>query len=285
MAASILDKFWKVFKHQTGNIIGMIHIQALPGTPCNSHSVQEIVDLACKEASLYKNAGVDGIMLENMHDIPYVQSSKLGPEVTSVMSVVCHEVKRMFPHCPVGVQVLAGANKEALAVAKAAGLQFIRAEGFVFAHVADEGITNACAGELLRYRREIGAEDVMIFTDIKKKHSAHAITSDVDVVNTAQAAEFFMSDGVIITGDATGKPASSKEVKAVLGGVTIPVLVGSGVTQDNYHLYKQAHALIVGSHFKHSGHWHENLDLKRIESFMETVRQVRHVPVESTMIM
>ncbi len=63
-----------------------------------------------------------------------------------------------------------GANKEGLAVAKAAGGNFIRAEGFVFSHVADEGWMDACAGDLLRYRKTIGAEDVLIFTDIKKKH-------------------------------------------------------------------------------------------------------------------
>jgi predicted TIM-barrel enzyme len=40
----------------------------------------------------------------------------------------------------------------------------------VFGHVADEGYFDACAGALLRYRRQIGAEDVLIFTDIKKKH-------------------------------------------------------------------------------------------------------------------
>lgn len=50
------------------------------------------------------------------------------------------------------------------------GLDFIRAEGFVFSHVADEGLLNACAGDLLRYRKQIGAEHVKIFTDIKKKH-------------------------------------------------------------------------------------------------------------------
>lgn len=50
------------------------------------------------------------------------------------------------------------------------GLDFIRAEGFVFAHVADEGLLNAGAGDLLRYRKQIGAEHVQIFTDIKKKH-------------------------------------------------------------------------------------------------------------------
>lgn len=50
------------------------------------------------------------------------------------------------------------------------GLDFIRAEGFVFSHVADEGIINACAGNLLRYRKQVGAENIQIFADIKKKH-------------------------------------------------------------------------------------------------------------------
>jgi predicted TIM-barrel enzyme len=42
----------------------------------------------------------------------------------------------------------------------------------------------------LRYRRTIGAEDVRVFADIKKKHSAHAITTDVDIVETAKALSF-----------------------------------------------------------------------------------------------
>ena len=50
------------------------------------------------------------------------------------------------------------------------GLDFIRAESFVFSHIGDEGLFNSCAGELLRYRRYIGAEHIKIFTDIKKKH-------------------------------------------------------------------------------------------------------------------
>jgi predicted TIM-barrel enzyme len=58
-------------------------------------------------------------------------------------------------------------------------------EGFVFAHVADEGLIESTAGSLLRYRRAISADNVRIFADIKKKHSAHAITADVDIVETA----------------------------------------------------------------------------------------------------
>jgi len=50
------------------------------------------------------------------------------------------------------------------------GLNFIRAEGWVFAHVGDEGYTESCASEITRYRRHLDADDVLIFTDIKKKH-------------------------------------------------------------------------------------------------------------------
>nr|CAD7443432.1 unnamed protein product [Timema bartmani] len=151
--------------------------------------------------------------MENMNDVPYVQAKHLGPETTAVMSLVCGEVRRLVPSSiPCGVQVLAGGNKEAVAIAHASGLQFIRAEGYVFSHVADEGFTDSSAGELLRYRRQLGADNVLVFTDIKKKHSAHAITSDVSLEETARAAEFFCSDGVIVTGSATGDPANPHQL-------------------------------------------------------------------------
>jgi len=50
------------------------------------------------------------------------------------------------------------------------GLQFVRAEGWVFAHVGDEGYVESCAADLTRYRRHLDAEHVLIFTDVKKKH-------------------------------------------------------------------------------------------------------------------
>nr|CAD7416703.1 unnamed protein product [Timema poppensis] len=165
-------------------VIGMIHLGALPGTPFYKGSIQKILDNACRDAEKYVTSNIDGVLIENMNDVPYVQAKHLGPETTAVMSLVCGEVRRLVPSSiPCGVQVLAGGNKEAVAVAHASGLQFIRAEGYVFSHVADEGFTDSSAGELLRYRRHLGADNVLVFTDIKKKHSAHAITSGEDYSN------------------------------------------------------------------------------------------------------
>ena len=198
--------------------------------------------------------------------------------------------------CPTNyLQILAAANREALAVAAASGLQFIRAEGFVFSHVADEGWMDACAGPLLRYRKSIGMEDkVAVVCDIKKKHSAHAVTGDVDIVETAKAARFFRSDGVIVTGASTGHEASPGELEAVLAGVPdLPVLVGSGVSAANLKSYRslktntkeflntyltifrEAHSLIIGSEFKVGGDWNNEIEMDRVMAVMEEARRCR----------
>ena len=189
-----------------------------------------------------------------MHDVPYLRGA-VGPEIVAAMAAVAREVRRGCAR-PLGAQLLAGAGREALAVALAAGLDFIRVEGFVFAHVADEGLLQACAGELLRYRRAIGAERIAVWADIKKKHCSHAITADQDIVEAAEAAEFFLADAGDLTGRSTGAPADLEELARVKAAVGLPVVVGSGVTVANVHEYlPHADALIVGSHFKEQGHW------------------------------
>lgn len=252
----------------------MIHVQALPGAPNHKMSLSEISALAVKEAKQYETAQVDGIIIENMHDVPYMKGH-VGPEIVAGMTVVAKAIREAV--ClPLGIQILAGANKEALAVAKAADLDFIRAEGFVFGHVADEGYIDSCAGELMRYRKMIDADKVKVFTDIKKKHSSHAITSDVDIVETAHAAEFFLSDGLIVTGSSTGKAVDIRELDALRDSVNKPVLIGSGITVDNITDYwDYANAFIIGSHFKENGFWVNPISNERLLVFMNQVEILR----------
>jgi uncharacterized protein len=254
-------------------VIGMIHVGALPGTPKYQGEINPIIENAIKEAEIYKKVGVDSIAIENMHDTPYIKGG-VGPEITAMMGIVGHEVKKAS-NLPCGIQILAGANIEAMAVALASQLDFIRAEGFAFAHVADEGLIESSAGLLLRYRKQMGADSIAVFSDIKKKHSSHAITSDIDIVETAKAVEFFGGDGVIITGAATGAAADLDELLSVKKHSKIPILVGSGVTIDNVESYlKSADGLIVGSYFKKYGYWENELDHEKISKFMEKVRSL-----------
>ena len=139
-------------------------------------------------------------------------------------------------------------------------------KGYVFAHVADEGMIESDAGVLLRYRQQIGAGHVKVFADMKKKHSSHAITADVSLADTAHAAEFALADGVIVTGTSTGRQTEPDDVHSVAAAVGIPTFVGSGVTPANIGQYPHADGFIIGSPVKRDGHWANAIDPHRVQA-------------------
>ncbi len=245
----------------------MVHAGALPGTPASRATLRELERQAVDECRIYHAAGVHGIILENMHDVPYLRGS-VGPEITASMTVLSLAV-REASGLPCGIQILAAANHEAVAVAHAAGLDFVRVEGFAFAHVADEGFIDSSAASLLRFRRQIGAQRVQIWADVKKKHASHALTADIGIGDAAAAAEFMRADAVIVTGAATGEHATHDDVAEVRGRCRLPLYVGSGVTAENLPEYHPgADGFIVGSAMKRHGRWHEPVDEERVQRFM-----------------
>src|SRR5687767_3306189 len=260
-------------------VIGVIHVGALPGTPRSSQTVADLVTSAKHEAKLYSDCGVDGVIVENMHDVPYLRG-EVGPEIVAAMTAIGVEVKAACG-LPVGVQILAGANIEAMAVAHAAGLDFIRAEGYAYAHVADEGLIQASAAKLLRYRRMIGATNVQVWADVKKKHAAHAITADVSLGETAETVEFMGADCVIVTGSATGKPPTLADVEEAKSHCGLPVFLGSGITETNIaEFYERADGFIIGSAFKVDGLWSNTIDPARVDRVMNALNACRgcHMP-------
>lgn len=251
----------------------MVHVPALPGTPRAALPMPEIIRHACKDALQFRDLGIDTLLVENMHDRPYLVGEAVGPEIVAAMTILAIEIKEATGlRC--GIQILAAANRQSLACAVAAGLDFIRAEGFVFSHIADEGPIESDAATLLRFRRELRAGHIQILTDIKKKHGSHAVTADVDIVETARAAKFFLSDGLIVTGSRTAHAADLDEIRAVKAAVPdLPLVVGSGITAENAAEYLQhADGFIVGSFLKENGHWENPVSPRRVSALVEACR-------------
>lgn len=250
-------------------LVGMVHLGALPGTPRNEATVATIVETAVREAAMLVDAGFDAILVENMHDLPYLRRT-VGSEIVAAMTIATGAIVDAVGAVPVGVQVLAGANREALSIAHAAGARFIRAEGFAYAAVADEGLLDeADAGPLLRHRRNIGADAVSIWSDVQKKHSAHVLTGDLTLADLIAGHEFMGADAAIVTGNHTGQAVSVHDLAVARQAGSMPIVVGSGASPESLpELLEHATAVIVGSALKKDGFWANPVDPDRAAAFV-----------------
>jgi uncharacterized protein len=249
--------------------IGMVHLPPLPGSGAWRGSMTEVIESARRDAEALVEGGCDALIVENMGDVPYLKG-RVEPETTAAMAVATQAVVAVAADVPVGVQLLAAANREALGVAVAAGATFVRAEAFAYAHVADEGWIDASAGPLLRVRRALGA-DVEVWADVQKKHAAHAVTADLSVADLARGAAFMRADALVVTGSSTGVATAIDDVIAARTAGK-PVLVGSGVTPDNAsELAAVADGLIVGSWLKEEGRWTNAVSLARVRQLRALV--------------
>jgi len=170
-----------------------------------------------KEALSYEEGGIDGLIVENSGDLPFAKPDKLGPETAAVLAVMCHLV-REATGLPIGVNCLATAAVQSLAIAKAGGGSFIRVNQWVNAYVANEGFIEGQSADALRYRSQIGAREVIVFADVHVKHGSHAVVDDRPVPEQARDAEFFDADVLIATGNRTSDATPIEEIEAIRAG-------------------------------------------------------------------
>jgi membrane complex biogenesis BtpA family protein len=254
--------------------IAMIGLPPLPGSPGFGGSEAAIVDAALGDLEAYVAAGVDAVLIENSLDLPYT-FPPLDAAALRLIESIATSVRAIFKG-PVGLQVLEAANSEALGIAARARLDFIRVEGYVFAHVGGAGLVQGCAGRLLRERTALGAESVQVFADVKKKHCAHALTADLTLAEHVRQADFFCADGIVITGPRTGAAPAVDDLKAARSASTLPVLTGSGMTVDNLETFMgHFDGAIVGSTLREAGAFTGALDRERLFRFAEAFQRLK----------
>ena len=246
----------------------MVAVLPLPGSPLYDGDDQRVIDQALADVDVYRNAGVDSILFENDHDLPYIQPP-LDENGVALMTRIVRAARSRFDG-PIGIQMLEAANITSLEIAAEAGLDYIRVEAFIFAHVGGSGVINGSAGKILRRRKELKAEHIKVFADVKKKHGSHSLTIDLDIQDEIRQAEFFLADGVIVTSQFTGINPDKNDLIKAKSATALPVLIGSGMTADNIAEYLPlADGFIVGSYFRRDGKFLELLEPERLVMFMK----------------
>lgn len=268
----ILEDIFKVEKP----IIGMVHSQPLPGSPrFKYYNLEEVYDYAVREAVKLVEGGVDGLLIENAGDIPFVKSELIGPETAACIAIIGERIKRETD-LPIGVNIVANAAKHSIAATKAFGGQFVRVNQWANAYVANEGFVEGASGAALRYRSWIGADDIHVFADVHVKHGSHAIVADRPIPEQAQDVDFFDASALIATGFRTGDPTKPEEIMEIRKGSEKPILVGSGINDENCRtLLQYADGAILGVSVKEPHMMSGQVNLEALKKFMDRVKEFR----------
>jgi hypothetical protein len=257
-------------------IIGMVHLRPLPGAPAyEGESIDMIIGEAKKDAVALVEGGVDGIIVENMWDLPYFVGKSVPPEEMTAQAVIAREVIKEAG-VPAGITVIHNGGRVTLGIAKASGAKFIRVDLLTGAYLWDTGeLDHGIAAELLRVRKQIYAEDIRLFVDVFKKH---AVTfPGIDPETHAVWSDFYMADALIVTGRMTGLETPKELIERVKKAAPErPILIGSGLSAENaQNLLSVADGAIVGTWLKEHGIAQNRVDPTRVKRLMSVVRTLR----------
>ncbi len=251
-------------------LVGVVHLAPLPGSPRGHLTIEEIIDVAVRDAVAYQDGGVHAVIIENFGDVPFLKD-QVEPHTVAAMTLAVREVRSVVS-IPAGINVLRNDALAAVGVAALTGAPFIRVNVHTGVTVADQGIIEGRADRTLRYRKQLGA-DVAIWADILVKHGV-PLGSQMIEDAASDAVHRGLADAVIVTGQATGKapdPADLARVRAVLP--TTPVYVGSGVTPETVaNYFPAASGIIVGTWAKVDGRIENRVDRERVRLLAGSMR-------------
>ena len=250
---------------QRKQIVGVIHLLPLPGTPCSRHTFHEVLERAMVDAEALKKGGIQMAILENFGDAPFVRGS-VDPHIVSMMTVIAIRIKEAG--LELGINVLRNDARSALAIATAVGAQLIRVNVHTGAAWTDQGLIQGEAYQTLLYKKQLNA-NVAIAADIMVKHATPAGTRSMldaakDTLYRGQV------DHIIVTGTATGATIDLEDLKELRNALPkASIWIGSGLNRENVRqIMAYADGGIVGTYFHRSGELSEPLDASRVKALL-----------------
>lgn len=253
-------------------VIAMAHLPALPGTPRYNRNggINDLVEHVIADVERLVAGGVDAIMFCNEDDRPYVLKAGLA-QVTAMTRIVTEAAPQDIPF---GVDFLWD-PMAAIAIAHATGASFIR-EVFTGLYESDMGLWAPNAGEVMRFRSQIGADHIRVLYNIVPEFASSLGGREI-AQRAYSVAVSCLPDGILVSGMMAGdEPGVSvfNEIKSKVQD--IPIFLNTGAKAGNIEGYLEvADGVIVGSSLKVDGHTWNTVDVNRVKQFMNAVHVAR----------
>lgn len=244
-------------------LIGVVHLLPLPGSPRPSPGLGAVLDRALADAEALVAGGADGLVVENLGDAPFARGAVEAATVAAMARIAADIVRAVPEGFRVGVNVLRNDPLAALGIAAAVGAGFVRINVHVGAMVTDQGLIEGDARRTLLERNRLGA-DVAIVADVLVKHAV-----PLGPWGLAEAARDTASRGgadvLVVTGSGTGQPTDPEDVARVRAAAPgVPVWVGSGLTPDSVGAFPPLDGAIVGTWLHRGGEITAPVDVERV---------------------
>ncbi len=248
-------------------IFGVVHLKSLPGSPSNNLDLERIIELAQYDVDNLSKGGVQGIIIENFGDTPFVKDNISKRTLASFTKVV--ENLKIEDSIEVGINVLRNDGIAALSIAEATNSAFVRINVLNNTMYTDQGIIEGNSHEIMQFKKLLKYK-INIYADVFVKHAVPPIGSKIEN-HTIELLERAGADVVIVTGDGTGKEIDLDDLQKVRNLVPDGKLaIGSGVNAENISLYKNlADILIVGTSFKEGNNVNNKVDINKVEDLVK----------------
>ncbi len=258
-------------------IIGVVHLLPLPGSPLYRGDLEKVIDRAVSDALSLQEGGVDGVIVENLGDMPYYPD-QVPPITIASMTRVVSKISEVL-EIPVGVNILRNDCIASLSVAYVTRARFIRVNVLTEAVVTDQGLIEGKAHHLMRLRRYLQA-DIKVMADVHVKHGYPLLKRPIEE-SALDLATRGLADAVVVTGPSTGLPPDKERVLRVKRAlksakVNVPVLVGSGISDANIvDFLSICDGVIVGTYFKKNGIIWNPVDPSRVRRLLDEAATLR----------
>ena len=252
-------------------VYGVVHLKSLPGSPGNYLPLDEIIELAQEDVNNLIFGGVDGIIIENFGDTPFVKDDISKRTLASFTTVV--ENIEYDRDIKVGINVLRNDGISALSIAEATKADFVRIN--VLNNVmmyTDQGMIEGKAHEIAQFKNSLNKE-IEIYADVFVKHAVPPEGSKIEN-HTEELIHRAGADVVIVTGDGTGHEINIEDLNKVRDIVPQGKLaIGSGVNEENIEQYVNlADILIVGTNFKVDQDVSKRVDQRSVEQLIQMIK-------------
>jgi uncharacterized protein len=254
-------------------VIGMCHMQAMPGDPQfdAARGMAWVYDQARADMLALQEGGVDAILFSNEFSLPYL--TRVETITVACMASIIGELKREIK-IPYGVNVLWD-PRVSIDLAMATGAGFVR-EIFSGVYASDFGLWNTNAGEVIRHQHAVGATHVRLLFNIVPEAAVYL--GSRQIIDIARSTVFnARPDALCVSGLTAGSETSTQTLKMVKDVVPdTPVFANTGVRLENVEQQLAvADGAVIGTAFKREGNTWNAIDPERVRVLMNKIKELR----------